>query len=585
MVTQIEILARQIDDLLAPLIEGRRLFTPLFLDIFGGAIRLITAILKFYVDIYRHFFAGVDEFLIFLCRQNYYDVIFDELAGKPHELGGIYNGTVKFFAEIYPSLHIVPKFVVLPLKYVTEFLRNVIRLIPQILNALKGIGGGVTYGPRITEFYCLTGSPYCINVEEQFFKWLRVPRSIQLDVINITKVMRQQVLGQRFKVFDLQNMAVNVTWISVTGDMYHLPLDLSAHEFNTQAMQALTLTTVEYHPQNTMIFRTQETITMPVYDLGLSVLNRTHIEALYGEVANSYDPIQGGDVYYNTTTLLPYQLGWLECIRYFFSTRFINSFITNPLDQITPEQFPDITCGIYYGGRFVVELLRIVGEFFISLFQTIVDAVNIGDPLLPAIVFRWAACTEPDVCIPLLPALSDTEDFVQCPCRFLGATFLNVPCLCNITNSLGLAANSIFRAGLNLEFTASQLIVCLTEFPTGVTSNTTSKACYTIVFDRVIDIFNKTYNATTDAADFGGGLGCLIGSFDPIPCGGSGTSHLSHYTSDMVFYIVEFIFSIIRAVLKVIENFFVFLRGQIIGSTPTNPATAFSFSETIGMFF
>lgn len=89
VVTQIEILARQIDDVVAPLIEGRRLFTPLFVDIFGGLIRTVVAVVKFIADIYRHFFAGVDEFLIFLCRQNYFDAPFDELAGKPHELGGI----------------------------------------------------------------------------------------------------------------------------------------------------------------------------------------------------------------------------------------------------------------------------------------------------------------------------------------------------------------------------------------------------------------------------------------------------------------------------------------------------------------
>lgn len=52
----------------------------------------------------------------------------------------------------------LPKFIILPAKFVTEGLRNIVRLIPQIINALKGIGGGATYGPRITEFYCLTGT-------------------------------------------------------------------------------------------------------------------------------------------------------------------------------------------------------------------------------------------------------------------------------------------------------------------------------------------------------------------------------------------------------------------------------------------
>lgn len=139
------------------------------------------------------------------------------------------------------------------------------------------------------------------------------------------------------------------------------------------------------------------------------------------------------------------------------------------------------------------------------------------------------------------------------------------------------------RASLNLELTASQLIVCLIEFPTGVTSNTSSKACYTIVFDRVIDIFNKTYNATNDASNFGGGIGCLIGSLDPVPCGSAGGFHLRDYTGDMVAYAVEFVFSLFRGVLKIIESFFVFLRGQVIGATTTNPLTTFSFSGSLGM--
>lgn len=128
-VTQLEILATQIDDLLAPLIEGRRLFTPLIVDIAGGIIRVGVAYLKLYSDIYRHFFAGLDEFSVFLRRQNYVDVLFDELVGKPHELGGVFNGTVKLFIEIYPSLHVIPKIVVLPLKFVIEFLRNIVRFL------------------------------------------------------------------------------------------------------------------------------------------------------------------------------------------------------------------------------------------------------------------------------------------------------------------------------------------------------------------------------------------------------------------------------------------------------------------------
>jgi len=116
-----------------------------------------------------------------------------------------------------------------------------------------------------------------------------------------------------------------------------------------------------------------------------------------------------------------------------------------------------------------------------------------------------------------------------------------------------------------------------------VTTNSSSKACYTIVFDRVIDIFNKTYNVTDEAADFGGGIGCLIGSLNPVPCGASGGFHLRDFTGDMVSYAVDFIFSIIRGVLKIIEKFFVFLRGQVIGATETNPLTLFSFSGSLGI--
>lgn len=252
--------------------------------------------------------------------------------------------------------------------------------------------------------------------------------------------MRQQVLGSVKRTYNLETKTVNITWTSVSGQNYQVE-DLAP--FDATFAKTLSNPMLSTDHSNSKIFSTQEEVKMPVYNLGVHTLNRAHIQALYDEIANTYDPIVGGDIYYNTSTILPNQFGWLECIRYFFSTRFINSFIDNPLDHITPEQFPDITCGFYYGGRVGVEGVRTIAEFVTSLFQTIVDAVNIGDPLLPAIVFRWLACTEPEVCIPILPALSDTEDFVQCPCRFLGEEFLNTPCLCNITNSLGLAANEV----------------------------------------------------------------------------------------------------------------------------------------------
>lgn len=281
-------------------------------------------------------------------------------------------------------------------------------------------------------------------MEEQFFKWLRVPRRLQVDIINIAKVLRAQTLGTVERTYDLATKSINITWTSVSGQTFEVPLDVTPPEFNAALAKSMkSAVAIKRSPSSPYIFSTQETVTMPVYDLGLDQLDRVHMEALFNEIANTYDPIVGGDVYYNTSTLLPYQLGWLECVRFFFSTRFINSFIDNPLDHITPEQFPDITCGIYYGGRFATELARTGAEFIISLDQTMVDAVNIGDPLLPAVVFRWLACTEPELCIPILPALSDTEDFVQCPCRFLGSEFLNTPCLCNITNSLGLTANEV----------------------------------------------------------------------------------------------------------------------------------------------
>jgi hypothetical protein len=533
VVTQLEILANDIDDLLEGLIN-RRLARPLLYEIFGGIIRVFVAILKFFFDVPRHVLAGFDEALIFFSRQNYYDNIFDEFGGKDHQLGGILNGIVNFFAQIHPSLHIVPKFVVLPVKVVVEFVRNIIRLVPMLLNTLIGINGAPTYGPRINEFFCLTGSPTCINVEEQFIKWLRTPRSIS-EVQIIINALRRPL-----RLF---------TSTSGSGE-------------NTSAGSATTI---------------------PVFNLGIHTLDTAHIDAVFDMIANNYTNLLYGDVYDPDVIVPPSQFGWLECFRYLLSPSFVNSFIDNPLDHITPEQFPDITCGIYYGGRFVVELGRAVLELAIALLQTVFDLFSNTDPFRPAVILRWLACTEPATCIPLLQSLSDTEDFVQCPCRLLGDTFLDVPCLCNITNGLGLTANQLLRASLNVELAASQLIVCITEFPNGVTSNASSEACYTIVFDRVIDIFTKSYNATNDASLLGGGIGCLIGLTSPGNCGSKPLDQsFSSYTSDLGYYLVQFVFSIIRSVLRIVEKFFVFIRDTVLGNTPSsNPSSGFTLRSTV----
>lgn len=511
VVSQIEILARNLDDLLEPYLE-RRLFRPLLFEIGGGLVRVGVAGLKWLFDNPRHIASGFDEAIIFYARMNYYDVIFDEIAGKPHELGGVFNGTVNFFAAIYPSLHIVPKWVILPGKVVVEFVRNIVRLVPILLNTLIGIGGEPTYGPRISEFFCLDGSPNtCINVEEQFFKWLRIPRNV------------------------------------------------SEIQFNINSLR-----------------RTMPNTGVKVFDLGISTVDRVRINQVFDEVANNYTNLLYGDVYDPNAMVLPYQFGWLECFRYFLSPSFVNSFIPNPVDHITTSQFPDITCSVYYTARAVVEASKASYELVIAILQTIFDLFSNTNPNMPAVLFRWLACTDSNLCVPLLEMVSDAQDFVQCPCHFLGDSFLDVPCLCNVTNSLGLGAVDIIRASINVELATSQLIVCITEFPGGAT-NTTSKGCYAIVSDRVIDIFTKIDNATSDVANFGSGLGCVIGLMDTIPCGTSFADKLSHFTSDMGYYAVQFVLSIVRSVLGIVQSFFVYLKNVVLGyASGPNPATGFS---------
>jgi len=532
VVTQLEILARNLDDLLEPLID-RRLLRPLLFEILGGSIRVIVAVAKFVVDVPRHLFSGVEEALIFFARQSNYDVIFDEVAGKPHELGGVANGVVNFFAAIFPSLHIIPKVVILPGKVVAETARTVVRILPILLNTLKTIGANPTFGPTLTEFFCIDGAPTCIDIEEQFVKWLRTPRN---------RTQTQFIINQH-----------RVSLSSV----------LSAGVANKMSSASADLR---------------------VFDLGSYLSgapDMVRINAVFNQTANNYTGLLYGDVYDPNANVPAFRFGWLECIRYFFSPAFINSFIPNPVDHITSAQFPDITCGLYYPGRAAAEGLKFLSELVMAVVQTITDLFSGPSPTMPAVIFRWLACESVNVCFPVLEALSDAEDFVQCPCELLGETFLNTPCICNVTNSLGFAAVQLLRASINVELSASQLIICITEFPNGATT-IPSRGCYQIVFDRVIDIFNKSYAATEDASLFGAGIGCIIGSFNPFFCGSLPPGQrLNTYTSELGYYAVQILFSLIRSALSIVESFFQFLRGLVIGSTPTNPAIGFTFRNVV----
>ena len=204
------------------------------------------------------------------------------------------------------------------------------------------------------------------------------------------------------------------------------------------------------------------------------------------------------------------ECGFVECLCRILSVDYLNEFLPAG-QQLNAADFPDLCCGLESGLRAVIEIVRLVQEFFFGLLQTFVHVVNAEDA---DILLRWVACNgsgpdeagPPAVCSPLPFLLSDLDDFLACPCTVIDTIQIGgqpIPCLCTVLDNVALALSDLVRSALVLAAATTYSIDCADA---GFT-----EPCATIVEDRFVFAFDYIESALVYVREAGGGLGCTLG--------------------------------------------------------------------------
>jgi hypothetical protein len=210
-----------------------------------------------------------------------------------------------------------------------------------------------------------------------------------------------------------------------------------------------------------------------------------------------------------------YRQGFLECACYVINLRFITSF-SSDLPFLDGFDLPDICCPIYNISRVIIELIQLIFNMIISLFQTIFDAFRLPS-LNNIFILRYLACltnTTTDPCSNINSVLNDISDTVSCVCKFI-TDLLSIPeisqnistdplvCLCDFFNGfLVVVSNSV----ITLRNSAETIIGIFDCINTTSGNFEQSERCQDILPLKTIDIF-KRVNVIID------GLGIILSKF------------------------------------------------------------------------
>ena len=218
----------------------------------------------------------------------------------------------------------------------------------------------------------------------------------------------------------------------------------------------------------------------------------------------------------NSTAGLNQGNAWIDCFEYFVSFDFANQFLDPPL-----ESLPDFSCGLVYGFRGTVGIVKFGVELFLSVLDSLGSVLDNTRPIRFTPI-QYIACNSSNLCWNGPQIVSELQDYIKCPCKFLLAieAFIlydsqkAVFCVCDYMD--GIAQTGIFaiKATGTLVSAIAQLIECLrTGFP--------EPPCIGILGGRFGAAFDY-YSETVDTIGFiVSGTGCIIGSLFRFNCLGT----------------------------------------------------------------
>lgn len=183
LVTALCNLGDDIDELLAPLLGGRRFGRTLLCCALGRTIRLVVAVVKAAVDFLRHLFT-IDRLPEYVLDQNHLDRPFDELVGRPTVRAGLIGCIEDLAALIDERLRCVGVLISAPVKILAEAVRFLTNGGTRILHSVFEAAGSPTGEPGALEFFCVSG-PDCANLEGRIFTHFRLPRLDPTDPFDI----------------------------------------------------------------------------------------------------------------------------------------------------------------------------------------------------------------------------------------------------------------------------------------------------------------------------------------------------------------------------------------------------------------
>lgn len=493
-----------VDDLLEP-VFGLRLLDPLLCCLVGRGVRVAVAGAKFVADLARHFLAGVDRFVVQLLNRDAWDAPFTELAGRPTALGGLIACVCDLIDAIdRERLHCVCVVLVHAAKVLVEAVRALALLVPALGNTAASLNGSPLYQPQfpgIVDILCLARSPFCLDLEGHFFKWLRVPRD-------------------RATLFVFVNVTTNAGTFNGTFPEYsYLPLSNGTNTTllcsNSSTVQLVvvngTLVYVFDAATNTTLFAVLADALAPTNDtVAIGAPGTVVVPAnatagpVNGTLFYTYAAYGNGTVCVSVFVAAGDAL--LECLCQILSVEFINAFLTTPVNA---SEIPDFCCAPRFFGRLLVEAAKFLLGGILGLVEMIVNLLTAtGDA---TVVLEWAACTDATDagCSPIPEMLSDLQDLLLCPCAIIDKITIGgqpIPCLCEFIDSLVLGAMELLRTVLTfagaIVFTAD----CAADVPAFPAPN-----CTVLLLERYVRAFDHVDLALEFFGDAFGQLGCVLG--------------------------------------------------------------------------
>lgn len=228
----------------------------------------------------------------------------------------------------------------------------------------------------------------------------------------------------------------------------------------------------------------------------------------------------GNDYIFNAFGPTP-QKGSLENLCSIIDLEFLSSL---NIPELLGLDISQVCCGIYTALRTLSDIVILIINFFLVLFQTLVEVFTLNQRIL---ILEYYSCLNPnDLCSTINIVLSDIQDFGTCGCLFVEGINNIVPnspitpgdlrCICSALNGVGSVVSNV----LVLARRVAQLILgalqCI-DINTRQFKNTPE--CTDVLPDVAVDILDGLDNILTVLSRTVDSIVCsfsLIFAFDCI---------------------------------------------------------------------